>query len=267
VSGHKTRVRGIEIGYDDVGKGQSVVMIHGYPFNRSLWRDQVEVLSQCYRVIALDLRGHGESEVTPAPATMEDMARDVAALMDQLEIRRAAIIALSMGGYVTFEFYSLFRSRVRALVLTDTRAQADTEEGKQNRAAQAQKARTEGMESVAEAMLPKLLTPESLSNRPDVVTRVREMMVHTPVEGAVAALQGMAQRRDQRLLLSDIISPTLIVVGSEDTLTPPEDSELMHSKIGGSRLEVIEGAAHVSNIERVEAFNEVIMRFFSDIEA
>ncbi|MGH9880436.1 MAG: alpha/beta fold hydrolase [Pyrinomonadaceae bacterium] len=260
----KARVRGIELAYEDVGAGPQVVLLHGYPFNRTMWREQVAQLSQNHRVMAPDLRGHGESEVAPGPATMEDMARDIAGLMDLRRIPRVTIVGLSMGGYVALEFCRLFPARVRALVLADTRAQGDTEEGKQNRAAQAEKALAEGMEGIAYAMLPKLLAPETVAKRPEIVRRVRDMMVQTKPEGAVAALQGMAQRRDQRPMLSGISAPTLIIVGSEDTLTPHEDSELMHREIGGSSLKIIEGAAHVSNIERSEEFNDALLNFLHD---
>ena len=144
--GSKKVLRGIEIAYDDVGSGPSVVLLHGYPFNRSMWREQVEELRKNHRVIVPDLRGHGESAVTPGPATMESMALDVASLLETLNISRATIGGLSMGGYVALAFYRLFPLRVRSLVLADTRPQADTEEAKENREKQAEKALKEGME-------------------------------------------------------------------------------------------------------------------------
>lgn len=262
----KARVRGVEIAYDDRGSGPSVVLLHGYPFSRSMWREQVEELKQTHRVVIPDLRGHGESAVTPAPATMQDMALDVAAILETLNISRATVGGLSMGGYVALAFYRLFPLRVRSLVLADTRAQADTEEGKQNRAVQAEKALKEGMEGIADALLPKLLAPETVAKRPDIVKRVREMMVKTEPEGAAAALHGMAQRQDQTAFLSRIISPTLIIVGREDSLAPLADAELMHREIGGSRLVIIEGAGHVSNIERPEEFNRAFVKFLRDVE-
>lgn len=262
----KARVRGVEIAYDDRGSGPSVVLLHGYPFSRSMWREQVEELKQTHRVVIPDLRGHGESAVTPAPATMQDMALDVAAIMETLNISRATVGGLSMGGYVALAFYRLFPLRVRSLVLADTRAQADTEEGKQNRAVQAEKALKEGMEGIADALLPKLLAPETVAKRPDIVKRVREMMVKTEPEGAAAALHGMAQRQDQTAFLSRIISPTLIMVGREDSLAPVADAEIMHREIGGSRLVIIEGAAHVPNIERPEEFNRAFVKFLRDVE-
>ena len=154
---------GDRIAYDDVGSGPSVVLLHGYPFNRSMWREQVEVLRQTHRVIVPDLRGHGETAVTPGPVTMQSMAYDVASLLETLNISRATIGGLSMGGYVALAFYRLFPLRVRSLVLADTRPQADTEEAKQSREQQAEKAVAEGMGGIADALLPKLLAPETVA--------------------------------------------------------------------------------------------------------
>jgi 3-oxoadipate enol-lactonase len=237
------------------------VLLHGYPFNRSLWNEQVSALGNSYRVITPDLRGLGESDASQGPATMNGIAQDVAALLDHLEISRAVVGGLSMGGYVALAFYKQFPSRVRSLILADTRAPADTEEGKQTRHQQAEKALAEGMAGIADSMLPKLLTPETVSKRPDLVKRVRDMMLKTKPEGAAGALLGMAEREDQTALLSQISCPTLILVGREDPITPVADSEKMHREIAGSRLVVIENAAHVSNLERTDQFNEELMRF------
>ena len=258
------RIDDIQMAYTDAGVGRPIVLIHGYPFNRSLWNEQVEALSTSYRVIVPDLRGFGESDSSPGPVTMNRMAQDVAQLMDHLEISRAVVGGLSMGGYVALAFYKLFPSRVRALVLADTRAQADTEEAKQTRAQQAEKALAEGMAGIADAMLPKLLTPETVSKRPEIVKRVRDMMLKTKPEGAAAALLGMAERDDQTELLSTITAKTLILVGAEDAITPAADSEKMSNAIAGSRLVVLENAGHVSNLERTGEFNEALMDFLRD---
>ncbi|HEY0729350.1 MAG TPA: alpha/beta fold hydrolase [Pyrinomonadaceae bacterium] len=259
------RVDDIQLAYTDAGLGQPVVLLHGYPFNRTLWNEQVGALSNSYRVITPDLRGHGESDASAGAATMNRMAQDVAALMDHLEISRAVIGGLSMGGYVALAFYKQFPSRVRALILADTRAQADTEEGKQTRYQQAEKALAEGMAGIADAMLPKLLTPDTVSKHPEVVKRVRDMMLKTKPEGAAGALLGMAERDDQTSLLSQISCPTLILVGREDPITPVQDSEKMHREIEGSRLVVIENASHVSNLEQTEQFNDELLRFLNQL--
>jgi pimeloyl-ACP methyl ester carboxylesterase len=260
------RVREIELAYDDVGAGVSVVLLHGFPFNRTLWREQADALADSYRVVTPDLRGHGETTATSEPATMEEMARDVAALLDELKIERAVLGGLSMGGYVALAFYRLFPRRVRALILADTRAQADTEEAKRGREETAERALSEGMTAIADAMLPKLLAHTTHMKEPAKVERVREMILTTKPVGAAAALRGMALRRDQTSLLANIFQPALIIVGSEDQITPPADAETLRREIRGSRLHIIEGAGHVSNVERPQEFNAALTKFLRDIQ-
>ena len=263
----RARVRGIEIAYDVAGEegGAAVVLIHGFPFNRSMWREQVEALRDRHRVVTLDLRGHGESEVVAGAATMEEAAQDIASLLDELNIKSASVAGLSMGGYVALAFYRMFPERVRSLVLADTRAQGDTEEARRAREETAARALKEGMGVIADSMLPKLLAPATHENAPEVVARVREMILKTKPEGAAAALRGMAVRRDQTELLKEIRVPALILVGGEDAITPPADSRAMQEKIEGSRLEVIEGAGHVSNLERPGEFNRALVSFLGGL--
>ncbi|MDQ1589990.1 MAG: hypothetical protein QOG71_617 [Pyrinomonadaceae bacterium] len=261
------RVRGIELAYEVSGAGSPIVLLHGFPFNRTLWREQVEALSDRHRVITVDLRGHGETTATRDPATMEAMAGDVAALLDELHITRVALGGLSMGGYVALDFYRLFPERVAALVLADTRAQADTDEARLAREETATRALGEGMHTIAGAMLPKLLAPATHAERPEIVARVREMILNTDPQGAASALRGMAVRRDQTELLGEINCPTLILVGSLDQITPPADAERMHRGIRNSRLEVIAGAGHVSNLERPLEFNRALENFLREAEA
>ncbi len=260
------RVRGIELAYEVAGTGSPVVLLHGFPFNRTLWREQLEALSERYRVITIDLRGHGETAATPAPATMEEMAGDVAALLDELRIARIVLGGLSMGGYVALAFYRLFPERVRALILADTRPQADTEQARLTREETAVRALSHGMHTIADAMLPKLLAPSTQDERPEVVARVREMIMNTDPQGAASALRGMAVRSDQTELLREINCPTLIIVGNLDLITSPADAELMNREIRGSRLEVIAGAGHVSNIERPAEFNRALENFLRALE-
>ena len=262
----KVNVRGVELAYDDEGAGAPVVLLHGFPFNRSLWREQRAALAGACRVITPDLRGFGASTVVSEPATMEQMAEDVAALLDELNVERCALGGLSMGGYVALAFYRLFPRRVRALVLADTRPQADTDEARRNRESLAQRALAEGMQPVADAMLPKLLAPATHAERPEIVARLREMIMQTPPAGAAAALRGMALRRAQTDLLPGILAPTLVIVGGEDAITPPADAELMRREIRGARLEVLAGAGHCSNLERPDEFNRALVKFLNDLE-
>ncbi|HKS28331.1 MAG TPA: alpha/beta fold hydrolase [Pyrinomonadaceae bacterium] len=263
----RARIRGIEMAYDSVGSGQAVLLLHGFPFNRTMWRAQAEALSDRYRVITPDLRGFGETgAVDDQPATMREMAEDVAALMDELGIERFTLGGLSMGGYVAFAFYRYFPLRVRNLILADTRPQADTDEARENRERQARQVLSEGMESIVEGMLPKLLAAETFDERKEIVEELRAMMLGTDPRGAAAALRGMMERVDQTHLLPRILAPTLVIVGSEDQLTPPKDAELMHREIRGSRLEVMEGAGHVSNLERPQEFNRALRDFLDSLQ-
>jgi len=263
--------------HDIKGSGPALVFLHGYPFDRSMWRDQVDGLTTGgFRVIAPDLRGFGESvaqtsvcesseldhRLKPVPlTTMADMARDVAAVMDDLKIESTAICGLSMGGYVAFEFAHLFPARVKALVLAGTRAPADNEQERQGRLQQVEQMLTNGMTGIAEASLPKLLAARTHAEKPDVVARVREMIVRASPFAAAAAQLGMAARRDYSEDLANIKAPTLVVVGRDDAIRPVHDAEFMHKGIRNSRLEIIEDAAHMTNMEQPEVFNRMLTEF------
>jgi 3-oxoadipate enol-lactonase len=254
-------VRGIEMAYDDAGSGPAIVLLHGYPFDRSMWREQIDFLSaHGYRVVAPDLRGMGQTKSASDITTMEDMARDVAALMYVLKIDRAVICGLSMGGYVAFDFVHLFPTRVKALVLAGTRSPADNEQERQARFQQVQRMLAEGMNGIAEATLPKLLAPGTLAQKPEVVARVREMILRADPQGAAAAQRGMAERRDYSDDLPGINVPTLVIVGRDDPIRPVADAEFMHDRIRDSRLEIIEDAAHMTNMEQPEVFNAALLR-------
>jgi pimeloyl-ACP methyl ester carboxylesterase len=266
------------LNFDDAGRGPAIILFHGYPFDRSMWREQIAFLSgHGYRAIAPDLRGFGEMSdklllvaddrretdrlAEACRTTMTDMARDVGALMDRLEIDRAVICGLSMGGYVAFDFVHLFPARVSALVLCGTRAPADNEQEKQARAQQVEIMLAKGMNDIADATIAKLLAPETLAEKPEVVARVREMILGADPKGAAAAQRGMAARRDYSDDLATIKVPALIVVGRQDPIRPVADAEFMHRGLPDSHLEIIEDAAHMTNMEQPEVFNRALLDF------
>ena len=258
------RVRDIEMAYEDAGRGEPfVLLLHGFPFDRSMWREQARALAETWRVVVPDLRGLGETSLGEAggAATMEEMAADVAALLDELNVGRAVVCGLSMGGYVALAFCRAFPERVRALVLADTRALPDTDDARRAREENARRALSEGVAPIADAMMPKLLSEGTIANRPETVARVREMILNAKPEGVAAALRGMARRRDQTDLLEEIEAPTLIVVGREDTFSTPSEAGEMRGKIRGARLRIIEGAGHLSNVERPEEFSRALVDF------
>lgn len=258
----KVNVNGIQMSYADRGTGLPILFVHGFPLDGALWLPQLDALSDEYRVIVPDLRGFGDS--TPSQdVTMERYADDLRALLNELEIDHVVLAGLSMGGYVAFAFYRKYPDRVRGLVLVDTRAQADSDEARANRATTAQKVKEHGAASLADDMLDKLLSPATFENQPDLVQTARAMMARQPVEAIVAALQGMAERPDSRPLLGDISVPTLIVVGADDTITPVADAESMADAIPGSKLVIIPNAAHLSNLEQPQAFNQALREFIA----
>ena len=250
----------VEIGYEDVGTGLPIVFLHGFPHDRSLWAPQLGALMDRSRCIAPDMRGFGESAVQ-GPYTMNRYADDVAALLDTLHLDRAVIAGLSMGGYIAFAFWRRHRARVRGLLLADTRAGADSTEGREKRRAMIETVRAEGIEPLVDAQVTGMLGRTTREKHPELTDYVKQMLARAPAAGVVGALEAMIARPDSTETLATIDVPTLIVVGDEDVLTPPKDARAMHEAIRGSRLEVLAGAGHLSNLERPAAFNHVVSEF------
>jgi 3-oxoadipate enol-lactonase len=252
------------LAHADVGRGLPVLLLHAFPLNRSMWEPQIAALFGECRCIAPDLRGFGDSP-TSGPFTMDRNADDVAALLDALQIEQAVVAGLSMGGYVALSLWRRHRKLVRALVLADTRAGADTAEGAQKRLDLMALARAKGVEAVVEKQLPGLIGKSTREKQPELVDRIRAIMVRTPVEGIVGGLEAMRTRPDSTPLLSGIDVPTLIVVGEEDTVTPVNEARSMHEAIPGSRFEIIPAAGHLSNLERPAAFNAAMSDFVGSL--
>jgi pimeloyl-ACP methyl ester carboxylesterase len=257
-------VDGAEITYDEVGTGIPVVLLHAFPLDRTMWAPQLGALVTHARCIAPDFRGLGSSTVR-GPFSMDRYADDTVALLDALRIDRAVVVGISMGGYVALNLVRRHRSRVRALVLADTRAAADTPEGLERRRMLIETARTKGSTAVAALQLEGLIGKTTRARHPDVVDSVHATMTLAPVEGVIGALEAMMARPDSTPMLPTIDIPTLLVVGDEDAVTPPKEARAMHEAIRGSRLEVIEKAGHLSNVERPAAFNTVVSEFLGGL--
>jgi len=258
-------VNGIQLAYSDQGRGLPVVFVHAFPLSRAMWAPQLTPLSSRCRTITVDLRGHGESDAPLWCYTLDQFADDLRALLDHLSLSQAVFVGLSMGGYILFAFYRRFRERVKALVLADTRAQADTEEGRTGRFNLVQTASREGVSAVADSMMPKLFSQATLQGRPDLVRQARDIIEANTLSGIASDLMAMAQRPDSTTLLKEITVPTLVIVGEQDVATPPSDARLMADGIPGSRLVVIPGAGHLANLEQPEAFNLALMEFLEAV--
>ncbi len=202
-------INGTRMAYSDNGAGRSLVFLHAFPLNRTMWAPQEAYLSRRFRIVTVDLRGHGESDAPLWHYSLEHYADDVNGLLDHLAIEQAVLIGLSMGGYVAFAFYRKYAHRVQALVLADTRASADSADARTGRFNLAQTAYRNGAGAVAKIMLPKLLGATSFAERPGIVGQVRHMIETCEVSGIVADSMAMAERPDSMSLLSMIRCPTL----------------------------------------------------------
>ena len=280
----------ITIGYEDQPpRGRDVseaplsevplVLVHGHPFDRSMWQPQFAHVAASRRVIAPDLRGYGETTVVPGTTTLDTFARDLADLLDRRGVDDIVLGGLSMGGQIVMEFYRLFPDRVRGLLLADTSPRAETPAGRLTRLEMADRLLREGMAGYADEALFGMLAPANVTAHAEpaddrgsgsdngglpsgglstVAQHVLRMMRDTPAEGAAAALRGRADRRDYVELLPRITVPTLVVVGSEDGFTPVDEARFMHGLIPGATLAIIEGAGHLPNLERPTAFNSAL---------
>ena len=258
-------IAAIDLTYAEHGprEAPAVVLLHGFPLDGSMWDDQVDALAARFRTFVPDLRGHGRSEAPPGPYTMADHVADLARLLDRLGIERAALVGLSMGGYVTMNFLAAHPERVWAAVLVDTRAEGDTEQHRANREIQAKEVAVVGMGPFVEGGIPRMFAPKTIAERPDLVERYRRMVGPARPAAVVAALQGLAARPDVTSALRGVRCATLVVAGSEDVVTPPANARLIAGAVPGAELEIIEGVGHLSNMEAPEHFNRVLLDFLT----
>jgi 3-oxoadipate enol-lactonase len=228
-----------------------------------MWESQLELAAHGWRVVAPQLRGFDDGVGDPPASTVDDYAGDVIDLLDAVHVEDAVIAGLSMGGYTAFAIFRHAPRYVRALILADTRSQADTPEGVAGRTRMLQLLADKGPSGVVDEMLPKLLGASTRANRPEVGDRVRALALSNPPAAIAGAIRVLMTRPDSTPLLSTIHCPTLIVVGEEDTLTPPALSEEMHRAIAGSELVVMPGAGHLSSFEQPDAFNSALAAFLT----
>ena len=260
---NRALVNDIMLAYDDHGAGQPVLFLHAFPLNKSMWQEQITALlaESRFRLVALDWRGFGESGITAEVSTMEQFADDTAGLMDSLGIDAAILCGLSMGGYAAFAFLRKYPQRVSGLILADTRPGADSAEAQANRENVASLAESQGTSAIADLQVPRLISDYTRQHSPEVERRVRQMIAAATPQGIAAASRGMAQRADSTDLLGSITCPTLVMVGEQDVLTPPQLAQEYATKILGAQFVVIPHAGHLSNLEQPQAFLQSVSGF------
>ena len=256
------------LAYTSRGAGKpALLLVHGYPLDRSMWEPQLSGLENVAHVIAPDLRGFGESPAAGEMVTMDEHAWDLARVLGAVSETQAVVCGLSMGGYVAMAFAARYPSAVRGLILANTRSGADSDAAREARRGAIEKARTEGVGAIADGMLPKMLTDATRAARPDLAAKVRAMMARQPVGGVAAALRGMMERPDRTSWLPSIAVPTLVITSDADVLIPQTESAAMAQAIPRSKLVVIPGAAHLSNLENADAFNKAVRDFLATLPA
>jgi pimeloyl-ACP methyl ester carboxylesterase len=255
----RLKINGFGMWVEDQGEGTPLVLIHAFPLDHHVWKSQRDALIDRYRVVLFDMRGFGRSDSTPAPYSMDLLSDDLAALLDDLGIERAVIGGISMGGYVALSFVALHPARVAGLALVDTRATPGTEEARRGREDMMQFARNEGPGAVVRRMLPNLLSRSVQEKRPELVERVATIGAQASLDGVLGALAAMRDRPDSRPRLTEIAVPTLVLVGDQDSITPPADAEALAAAVPGAVLQVIEGAGHLSPLEKPQEVTAALL--------
>lgn len=258
----KAHLNGISMSYGDSGNGPVVVLLHGFPLTRDMWRPQVETLAKAgFRVITPDLRGFGDSEVPEGPYSMSLFSDDVVALLDHLEIDRAIIGGMSMGGYILLNLLERYPERVVAACFITTRSNSDSETTKAGRLALLERMKREGTGSMAELSTATLLAGETLRSNPELVRTVYRWMTSADLKGIEGALHALLERKDYSALLQNFDLPSLVIGADQDSAVPPEELRVLSKGLPNNEMCMIPGAGHMANLEQPEAFNECLLRF------
>ncbi|MFM9951631.1 MAG: alpha/beta fold hydrolase [Saprospiraceae bacterium] len=262
-------INDVAIAYTDAGPrdAPAIIFIHGFPFNKSMWAGQIEALEDRYRLIAYDVRGHGDSDAGKEDFAIELFVNDLLSLMDALKLDRVILCGLSMGGYIAINAAIHYPKRFDALVLSDTQCAADTPEGKTKRMKAIESIRENGVEKYAEESVKNLFAPESFSTKEKEIVAIKEMILKTPEQVLSKTLLALSKRKETCSTLYKIKIPTLILVGESDNITPPAAAQLMHEKIQHSTLALIKHAGHLANLEHPAEFNKQLKLFLHSIQS
>lgn len=261
-----TEANNITISYNDIGEGSvPVIFLHGFPFDKTMWKGQLDSLKSSYRVIACDIRGFGKSTDENSALSIDLFSDDLMAFMDKLNIQKAIICGLSMGGFISLNAIKRFPERFEALILCDTQCIADTTEVKENRYKAIEQINLDGVTEFNEKFIKNVFHPDSVTNKVELVENLRSTVFANSKNIITAGLTALAERSETCSSLNAIHIPTLIVCGREDIVTPLIQSEFMKEQIEGSILKIINNAGHVSNLEQPEEFNKYIFDFLNSL--
>ncbi len=260
------QIRGYNYYFEDINADneEAILLVHGHPFDHTMWNYQVETLKN-FRLILPDLNGYGKTNCKFPKIFIEEQALDLALLLDELKIQKVHLIGLSMGGQIIVEFTRLFPDRVISLVICDSSPAGETKSSYFKRLELADRILSIGMKEYTEHDIHKYLHPNTIKEKGTAYKHLYQMMIDTKIEGAVAAIRGRADRRDNFNYLKKIKVPSLIVVGDNDFFTPPPELDAVAKQIPNSRFEIIPNAGHIPNMEQPEIFNKLLTDFYSQI--
>jgi len=255
------------INYNDMGSdvAQPIIFIHGFPFSWRMWYKQEEYFCEHYRTITYDIRGHGDSSMGEPQFMVEYFVDDFFRLVNFLNIKKAVVVGLSMGGYIALRAYEKKPDIFRALVLCDTKSEADTNDAKIKRANQAQQVKIDGAKKFSEEFVKNVFAKQSFTTLKGEVEMIKEIISKTETLSIAATLIALAARTDTTHVLPTIDIPTLILVGEHDTITPVANSQAMKEKIPNAEMKIIPNAAHMSNLENADVFNSTIENFLKKL--
>jgi len=262
-----TNVNNIAVSYSDEGpvEGRVVIFIHGFPLNKSMWDMQIEALKDEYRVIAYDIRGHGDSESGYDHFSIDLFVKDLLGLMLSLNIEKAVLCGLSMGGYIALNAAINFPEQFDALILSDTSCTADSPKSRNKRIEVIESIKLNGIETFADDSINNMFSSGSIAAKGTEIASVREMIVNTSSPSIYNSMHALATRKETCSRLAEIKMPVLIMAGDEDKIAPPITAMVMHQNIRGSVFSIIEKAGHLSNMENPYEFNYQVKKFLSTV--
>ena len=260
-------VNNFNLSYDDIGEGNiPIIFLHGYPFDKTMWQLQLDFLKSSYRLIACDIRGFGKSSDEDSTLSIDLFGDDLVKFMNKLDINKAIVCGLSMGGFVALNAHKRFPTRFEALILCDTQCIADTTEVIEKRYKSIDEINANGVTDFNEGFIKKVFHKDSLTNKLQLVEQLRRVVFSNSKHIISQGLVALANRSETCSSLSEVSIPTLIICGREDEVTPLEQSIFMNEHIKGSILKVIDNAGHVSNLEQPNEFNKHISEFLSALK-
>lgn len=267
IKSKKIRIGDISISYHiksaDTTPAQTLIFLHGFPFNKSMWRDQLEALPDDINGIAVDIRGHGLTTSGHGFFSIDVFAKDLRVFMEKLEVEKAVLCGISMGGYIALRAHQLFPEKISGLILADTHSKVDTNEGKQKRFDSIQAVLNHGRRPFSIGFVENVFSADTIPEKPDAVEYIKSAIRRNSVGSICGTLLALAARIDTTDSLKEIKAPTLLIRGSEDRITTSQDMKEMQAAIPHAGFIEIAGCGHLPNLEAPEEFNRAVEEFMT----